>query len=85
LSRPIRHLVTNDEKEVIKGPNIATFLRWASRGADLPEVLPPNLLGGDRNHVRHGCNRCIRGCHMLVRRGQAATVVWFLQSKEGDL
>ena len=39
-------LVTNDEKEVMKGPNIPTLLRRASPGADLPEVLPLNLLGG---------------------------------------
>ena len=40
-------LVRNDEKEVMKGPNIPTLLRRASPGADLPEVLPPNLLGAN--------------------------------------
>jgi hypothetical protein len=31
----------------MKCPNIPTFLRRASPGADLPEVLPPNLLGAN--------------------------------------
>ena len=44
-SRPIRHLVTNDVKEVMKCPNIPTFLRRASPGTDLPEVLRLNRLG----------------------------------------
>jgi hypothetical protein len=45
VSRPIRLLVRNDVKEVMRCPNIPTFLRQASPGADLPEVLPLNRLG----------------------------------------
>jgi hypothetical protein len=41
---------TNDEKEVMKGPNIPTFLRRATPGVDLPAVLPLNRLGGERDH-----------------------------------
>jgi hypothetical protein len=35
----------------MKCPNIPTFLRQASPGADLPEVLPLNLSAGERDHV----------------------------------
>jgi hypothetical protein len=34
----------------MKCPNIPAFLRRASPGADLPKVLPLNLLKGERDH-----------------------------------
>src|SRR5262245_20605243 len=73
------HVVKNDEKEVMKSPNIPTVRRRASSGADLPRVLLPKLLGGERDPVWHGSNRGACGCSGPVPRGQRVTAVVRLQ------
>jgi hypothetical protein len=50
---PVHFVVTNGAKEV-KESNKATVRSCTSPGADLPEVLLPNVGGGKRTHARHG-------------------------------